>query len=281
MNLKERFSNIPNNLDVVNIGSGPSFFDFDWSAVPEISGYNMAVAPEDFRYDSRIIMHYGNHLKVGGVVVVVVVCPLSFGRNEYLYKDTFSEKYIPILPHEAVDLPKWKYLLYKDFSIVLRGKNFSLRVVRGLYRRLDTIFGRKKQDILNPMEELLKSWISDNAYLNDLKDSTQAEYYRDVFREKKNDLKKVIANCLVQELRPIIVIPPMSRKLRGYISDGFIKSFVYDNLQSIVDGGTPLLDYLDDKRYNDENCYTNGLFLTLEKRKDYTKTVWEDIKRVI
>ena len=61
--LSDRFASIPKELDVVNIGSGPSYYDFDWSAVPEISGFNMAVAPEDFRYDARIIKHYGGHEK--------------------------------------------------------------------------------------------------------------------------------------------------------------------------------------------------------------------------
>ena len=103
------FKNIPDGLDVVNIGSGPSLHDFDWSAVPEINGYNLAVSPEDFRYDARMIRNYGHHLKTGGVVVIVI-CPLSFAENEYLYRDSFSEKYVGLLPKKDVDLPEWKYM---------------------------------------------------------------------------------------------------------------------------------------------------------------------------
>lgn len=281
MQLRETFSNIPCNLDIVNIGSGPSFYDFDWSAVPEISGYNMAVAPEDFRYDARIIKHYGNYVKKGGVVVVVVVCPLSFGENSYLYKDSFSEKYVSILPISDVDLPKWKYILYKNLPLTLKGKLLVLRVTRCLRRRLQMIFNKEVSTKLSPMEELYLGWLSENKYLNDLKDPAQAEYYRVVFKEKENDLKKVIANCFEQELKPVIVIPPMSDELRGYISDDFIKSFVYDNLKSIADEGTPILDYIDDKRYKSKEYYTNGLFLTPEMRKYFTKAVWEDIKKAI
>ena len=280
MNLKKRFSNIPNNLDVVNIGSGPSYYDFDWSAIPEISGFNMAIAPEDFRYDARIIKHYGNRIKRGGVVVVVV-CPLSFGKNDYLYKDSFSEKYVSILPASDVDLPKWKYSLYKKLPISLKCKNFITRVSGGLCRRLQKFFSRKKADSLNPIYAMVNGWVSDNKYLNNLTDSAQAEYYRDTFKEKENDLKKIIDNCRIQELKPIIVIPPMSSGLRANISDGFIKSFVYDNLKSAADSGVPILDYLDDERLKDESFYINGLFLTPEKQKDFTKTVWEDIKKVL
>lgn len=82
----ESFPNLPNNLDIVNIGSGISDQNFDWSILPEVRGFNFAIRPEDFRYDARIIKNYGNHVKKGGIVIVVV-CPLSFGKNEYLYKN--------------------------------------------------------------------------------------------------------------------------------------------------------------------------------------------------
>lgn len=278
--LKKRFSNIPDNLDAVNLGSGPSYYDFDWFAIPEVSGYNIAISPEDFRYDARIIKHYGSHIKMGGVVIVVV-CPLSFGKNDYLYKDSFSEKYVSILPASDVDLPKWKYSIYKKLPISLKCKNFILRVSSGLCRRLKKLFLRKKIDALSPVDAMVKGWVSDNKYLSNLTDSAQAEYYRDTFKEKKNDLKKVIDNCRIHGLRPVILIPPMSGELRANISNEFIKSFVYDNLISTVNGDTPILDYIDDKRFKDENFYTNGLFLTPEKQKDFTRTVWEDIKKVL
>ena len=280
MNLKERFSNIPYNLDAVNIGSGLSYYDFDWSAIPEISGCNMAIVPEDFRYDARIIKCYGNHVKMGGVVIVVV-CPLSFAKNDYLYKDSFSEKYVSILPASDVDLPKWKYSLYKKLPISLKCKNFILRVLSGLCRRLKKLFSCKKAGALSPIDAMVKGWVSDNKYLNNLTDSAQAEYYRDVFKEKENDLKKVIDNCRLHGLRPVILIPSMSGELRNNISDDFIQSFVYDNLRSATDDSTPLLNYIDDKRFKDESFYTNGLFLTPENQKDFTKTVWEDIKKVL
>lgn len=278
--LTARFASIPKELDVVNIGSGPSYYDFDWSVVPDITGYSMAVSPEDFRYDARVIKNYGNHVKKGGIVVVVV-CPLSFVRNDYLYKDSFSEKYVSFLPAEDVDLPKWKYSLYRYCPIVLQSKNIVLRAIKGLSYRFQRVFTMQGQETLNPTEKLVKGWISDNEYLSNLKVPSQAEYYRDVFKEKARDLKKIIDNCQMRELKPIILIPPMSAELRGYISDGFIKSFVYDHLRPIADGGTPVLDYIDDQRYKDEKYYTNGLFLTPEMRKCYTKEVWNDIKKII
>ena len=48
MNFVE-FKNLENGYDVVNIGSGPSKNDFEWSAMSDVKGYNFAVAPEDFK----------------------------------------------------------------------------------------------------------------------------------------------------------------------------------------------------------------------------------------
>lgn len=114
----ESFPNLPNNLDIVNIGSGISDQNFDWSILPEVRGFNFAIRPEDFRYDARIIKNYGNHVKKGGIVIVVV-CPLSFGKNEYLYKNYFNEKYIRILPFEDVDVSLFRYVLFKKNTIYI------------------------------------------------------------------------------------------------------------------------------------------------------------------
>lgn len=274
--LKARFSSIPKELDIVNIGSGPSFYDFDWSAVPGISGYNLAVAPEDFRYDARILKYYGNHVKKGGIVVVVV-CPLSFVKNDYLYKDSFSEKYVFILPTVDVDLPKWKYMLYRYCPFVLKGKNLVQIVIRRMRKKLVC----KRQIPLSPTEELVKRWILDNEYLTNLKDSSQAEYYLDTFLEKRRDLRTVLNTCYKKKFRPVIVLPPMSNDLRQNISDSFIQRFVYDNLKEMVIDDTPILDYIDDARFNDVSNYTNGLFLTQKMRKVFTNTVWDEIGKVL
>lgn len=276
--LKRRFSSVPYDLDVANIGSGPSYYDFDWSAVPEIAGYNLAVAPEDFRYDARIVAQYGKHLKRNGVVVAIV-CPLSFAKNAYLYKDTFSEKYVQILPGEAVDLPRWKYGLYHACPGLLKLKRYLSCLAPGIVHRLRKPVGTTKPT--DPIEGLIKGWIADNEALRNLTDESQAEFYLDAFQEKTKDLRDTIANCQKQGLRPVILLPPMSGALRENISDGFIRRFVYDNLRQVTEDDIPVLDYTDDARFKDRACYTNGLFLTPPMRRVFTRTVWEDMKQLL
>lgn len=280
MTLRDRFSKIPYNLDAVNIGSGPSFYDFDWEAVPKIAGCNMAVAPEDFRYDERIIRNYGMHLKPGAVVVVVV-CPLSFGENEYLYQDAFSEKYASILPFEDVDLPFWKYFICRNFPWALWGRDFPRKGWNFIKRQLEKKpMEKASQGTYDLQDALIRSWLSQNKYLHNLKEAGQAAYYQDVFQKKVADLEAVIETCLNQGLFPVLLIPPLSAELRANISQEFIQKFVYDNMSNVMARGVPLLDYIDNIKFFDGNLYTNGLFLKPENRGKFTRLVWKDIQAI-
>lgn len=273
----KRFRKIPDGLDIVNVGSGPSYYAFDWSAVPQISGYNLAVWPEDFRYDARIVKNYCDHVKRGGVVVVVVLCPLSFGENEYLYKNSFSEKYVKILPARDVDLPRIKYWTYRLVPFALPLKHFLQRV-KGKLKRT---FRRGKAKVpaeTDAVKQMVDGWIATNRYLKDLKDAGQAQFYRKVFDGKIEDLKKVIAGCRGFGLIPVLLIPPISNIMMGYMSDEFIRAFVYDNIAKATDDDLLFLDYLRDPRFTDDSFYEpNGLFLNEAARKSFTKIVWEDV----
>ena len=279
------FKNIPDGLDVVNIGSGPSLHDFDWSAVPEINGYNLAVSPEDFRYDARMIRNYGHHLKTGGVVVIVI-CPLSFAENEYLYGDSFSEKYVGLLPKKDVDLPEWKYMLYRTVPCILPVKRTVIRYARAVIRRIKraevpTGKGRFEAEPVSGVSALVNGWIKDNRYLKDLQDPSQAEYYKDTFGRKRRDLTDVADGCQSQGLFPVLLLPPMSRQLWECMSQEFVRRFVYDNLAEIQAKGIPLLDYMDDGRFQEPGCYdNNGLFLNGSARQQFTRIVWNDIQKI-
>lgn len=280
-----RFKNIPDRLDVVNIGSGPSFHDFDWSAVPEARGYNLAVSPEDFRYDARMIGNYGHHLKPDGIVIIVI-CPLSFAENEYLYRDSFSEKYVGLLPKKDVDLPGWKYMLYWAVPCILPVKNAVIRYAWAVRRRIKSAEapgGRSRTEAkpVSGVSALVNGWIKDNQYLKDLKDSTQADYYKDTFRRKRRDLADVTDECLSQKLFPVLLLPPLSRQLWECMSQEFVRRFVYDNLAEIQAKGIPLLDYMDDGRFQEPGCYdNNGLFLNGSARQQFTRIVWNDIQKI-
>ena len=271
----DNFKQIPNDLDIVNIGSGISFHDFVWDESMKLKGYNLAICPEDFRYDARIIKNYGFHLKKGGVVLIVV-CPLSFGKNEYLYKDFFSEKYVDLLPQEDVDISKNKYYIFLKIKYLYKANFFLHKIPKFLNNKVHYIKrGFKKE---SRIDSLVRGWIHDSPGLNDLKKSNQAQLFKSVFEEKKRDLSYVVDNCLNQNLKPIILLPPISDELYSRMSPDFLKSFMYDNILDEVNRGIFVLDYLRDKRFVENSKYhPNGIFLKDGNEIIFTKTVIEDI----
>ncbi len=272
----ENFKNIPSELDIVNIGSGISDHDFDWNCIDSLRGYNLAISPEDFRYDARIIKNYGKYLKRNGFVIIVV-CPLSFGKNEYLYEDYFSEKYIGILPKEEIDISAAKYFWFKKIKFLYPLHTFIKKTIAYTKKRVKKLLIRNLNENERQVDKTVRGWIHDSPGLKNLKDPKQAVAFKEIFNEKKKDLKCVVDNCLLLDLRPAILIPPISDELYRKMSMEFLKAFMYNNVKDEVDKGIPLLDYLRDIDLKNDSNYSNGIFLNSESKKVFTKKVVIDV----
>ena len=275
----DKFDGVPGKLDIVNIGSGPSYYNFKWDAIKGVRGYNLALAPEDFRYDFRVLERYIHNLKIGGVVVVVV-CPLSFGENEYLEKAGFSEKYAKILSWNKVDVSLFRYLVNKYFPLIRHIKHFasflSNESIIDPYAKEDSI--KNDEERKNNADNIYKGWLSENAYLKDMKDPSTSVYYKEVFNKRKKELKKIIDFIIECRMTPVIVIPPLSEYLREYFSKQFLREFFYNNIDFLYEKNIMVLDYLEDDRFSDLSLYSNGIFLQNDNRDYFTKVVYDTIK---
>lgn len=265
---KIHFSNLKGQYDVVNIGSGPSYYDFNWSGIDEVKGYSFAVSPEDFRYDRRILHNYAKFIKPNGIVIIVV-CPLSFAENQYLLSDYYSFKYVGVLPRSEISLSKFKYKAYKNSIGKFIIDNYYR--VCAIPQLLKSLFYRKKDKQLSPEERLVVGWLRDNPYLSNLKDLPDCDLTKG-FEEKKIELNKIINECINLNLRPVILIPPVSNKLYTFFSKKFLKVFVYDNISDLPEE-VMVLDFLHNKKYGGDHLYSNGLFLKHEFASDFTRDV--------
>lgn len=262
------FANLESRYDIVNIGSGPSLHDFDWSCVSEVKGYNFAVSPEDFRYDCRILRNFKNLIKENGTIIIVI-CPLSFAGNRFLLKDYYSYRYFDVLPQSEIILSNCKYRAYKNRI----GRFF----INNYYRMCSippliySVLGRRKEARRSSEEKLVRGWLRDNPELRNLKDLPKRDM-TNVFEEKKKELKEIIEECKSANLRPVLLIPPISNKLHSYFSQEFLEAFVYNNIKEISDA-VVLLDFLSDDTFGNDLFYSNGLFLKYEIASEFTREV--------
>ena len=77
----QQFSNVPYELEIVNLGSTFAKHGFDYQLFGK-RGFNFAGQPQPLKDDHAILAQYQDHLRPGAVVVVVV-CPFGFSLYEY------------------------------------------------------------------------------------------------------------------------------------------------------------------------------------------------------
>lgn len=279
----ERFRKVPSDLDIVNIGSYPSYYDFDWSVAENLSGYNLAMGPEGFRYDSRIFEYYHPHIKKGGIVVVVVVCPLSFGDNDYMRSKGFSDRYVNILPESMVDLSHFRYFIKKYFPLIWDAKSVARSLIKKIIKPVLSYRNRAMDDkdsaarIKENADNLVDGWLHTNPLLKNFKEAEQRIRFEPFFQENIKDLKSIIDSAILYNLKPVIVVPPVSKYLRSYFSEEFVNAFVFDNLRGFYDK-CAVFDHHNDCEYEDIDSYTNGLFLNREYAARFTQKVLKELE---
>lgn len=276
-----RLRKMPQGLECLTVGSGPALFAFDYQD-SDVKGYNMAIWPEDFRYDERLLRQYHQVLSDGKRHVFHVVYLLSFAENDYLSKDTFSERYVHVLSPDQVDLPLWKYYLAKYLPICLH----PLRVGKALLR---IPLGRELPedaivedgvgvDQRERCQAIAKGWVDTNPGLNNLQDVQGVRFFQQSFARNIQDINKVYQTAQKLGVEYYAVITPSSRyMLDNIFSKEFLEKFLFDNLRQSDIPANRLLNYLDDEEFSGLDCYTGGIFLNKASRKRFTQKVLHEV----
>lgn len=115
-----RYENIPNNLEIVNLGSSEEAMGIEWEIVPRLRGFNFASHGQWINADRLVLESYKEHLGTGCVVVI----PASY-FTPYYDRDITSNPglYYRILSVDKIPECKIENLiLYRYFPILSSGK---------------------------------------------------------------------------------------------------------------------------------------------------------------
>jgi hypothetical protein len=265
---------IPDNLEIVNIGSGPGVYAIGYQDCPW-RGFNFSTAPQNYKYGFRILKNYEGKI-APNAIIIIIMCPLSFGKNlEYDRKD-YSDQYYPFLPPKDIDhFSTFRAFMLRHvltWKILRKGKRFLLKIGGKAQ-----VSEEKVSDGAAP-NKVVSCWKKEFD-LYDLKDERQGEKHREAFQEKIKILREGIDYCEEKTWRPVLVIPPIPPQTREYISQEFLKCFVYDNLQQVLKGHqeVKLLDYYGDERFPKE-MFENEIFANQTGKDLFSKILFQDIK---
>lgn len=265
--------------DAIAFGSAYCRYGLDFSNTG-IKGYNFGYGSQFFYYTNLMLRQYAKTCKKGGVVYLIIADLVFAKEGKGLYG---ADQYVKFINSELlVD----EYSVFKFFKARFP-LLFKPRLIARCLRRM---VGKDIKDTFNTLEynELNKSEVEASAEkrcnswcrqfgLNNTIDPVVPKDLEDIFVKTRQLLTSMIQFCLDNDLKPVLVVTPVSGIMNKKISDSFINRVLFDNIQKANVQRVPLLNYLRDKDFEDYNLYYNSAdCLNVRGRRLFTQKLLAD-----
>lgn len=268
---QEKFSHVPQNIQLANVGSSHGACSFDYDDFPNLTAYNMGISWQHHKYNYYMIKQYVDSFAKNAVLLV----PISYFditriEEERLYK------YYKILEKE--NFPDWSikgWLLYKCFPLCSTREIYK-KIIMNKGNDPDLI--RRKKENLFENEILFSSEMYFNWWMGD---NSNIEKGEEGFQYNIEAVSKIIDFCCEHKIIPVLVTTPQADKLNDlYAETDFFNTFyrftdvLKDKYPSII-----YLDYSQDKKYSsDYSLFSDSAHLNNKGAKKFTAQIVQDLK---
>ena len=279
MHIEKFIKGIPDELEVVSIGSSYAKYAYDFSNWKE-KGENLAIQPESLYYDRAILKQYSKNLKNNAIVLInlpalvfsFVNYPGEYANAKYYY---FLNKryilnynwitYLTRLVFPLIRSPRLIQYLWKDDK-----KDNTLEIIENRYSV------EEREKIADIRE---KDWLQEAKAIS-LKSSYVAEETLKNFEKTTAILQEMIETCIVSGFRPVIVIPPISKRLKDRFSKDFLSVYLYQNVEQANKKDIPVLNYMNTSSFDNDKLYIHVDFLNKIGREKFMKTLRVDLQKL-
>ena len=264
-----KFSDVPENLEIVNLGSSHGQCAFDYSELP-LKGFNFSLSSQDFFYDLSILSQYQENL-VPQAVVLIPVSLFSFGVEREEPDSTFQEinpRYYRFLRND---------LIYEfSFKKALRYRVLPILSANGNLIRI--VWDSSKSNRLAESRNLIASTEWEKV------GKERAEFHISIFdetnfKENQNLLKQIVGFCREAGFHPILITTPLSKWYLDPIPTEIWGRF-HDLVESVSgELDVPYLDYSQDPDFYEEmDLFLDTDHLNLTGRKLFTQKVFHELE---
>jgi len=273
-----REDGIPDNLQIVNVGSNHPKFGFDYTDIG-VRGANLAIGPQTFEYDYAVLRKNVPHL-APKAVVVFPICLQKFFLYRQENRAVHTKYYTFLESHDIIGYSRKEKLWEIDFPLFRHPK-----LLRYLLK--DARKDKRLEWTENPMKtemELEKDadfWIRcwDREFDIHIPSLYISDKNRDDIQQNIRIMKEMIEYCKQHDLSPVIVILPVTRNLSSRFADDYLQAHVLRYINESAQAGAPVMNYLKDDRFTDPSLYINSFFFNKTGRKAFTKVFVEDLKK--
>ena len=272
-----KFEDIPNNLEIVNLGSNQPKFAFDYEQ-SNILGMNWAVGPQTLEYDFRILKNYHSYLKKDAKVIISI-CPFSFFVYQYK-NDAANHKYYKFLDSSLIDgFSPIKKRLHIDFPIFTAKKQ--------ILRILKDVPADKRRDIdINPLnaekiKEDAQKWVNSwkkEFGIKELENITLLDENKTNIEKNIKLLKEMMAFCKEREYTAVLLVLPVTKELSSLFPDAFVEQYILNPITEANKENVKFLNYWRDERFEAKENYIDSFFMNKVGRLKFTKQVLRDLE---
>lgn len=259
---------VPDEIEICNVGSGPGVHAISYEGC-RLKGFNFSTSPQNFWYGFQILKHFSKKIKKDAIIIVLILCPMSFGNNSDVKRKNYSDRFYGILnKNEIFDYSIRRYFITRHIVLFKFVHKFAKKIKSILVRG-------KKVKVKN--ESVTDIWIRE-FNLKNLTDENQALDHKCTFFEKEQLILDELNYCEKMGWKPVLVIPPVPQETRNNISQEFKKHFFDENMEKILKKHpVKLLDYYDDERI-EQTMFLNDIFLNDKGKEFFSKLLFEDLQ---
>lgn len=250
-----KFFNVPQEIELANLGSSHGKYSFDYSKHPELNAFNFALPLQPLDFDYRIAKQYINNMQKKSVLMVVVSWfEIDAVPTDSNYQET-EKKYYQFLKRNLLkDKSFGKYLKLKYFPIAASSHPF--RTIKN--QLIVPFFSNQKKNSrdANSVEKNFAAQTSFKDWTEEKQNIEAKEAAEGIFRKferkgseglsyNENLIEKIIALCKENDVKPVIVTTPFTENLNSFVDKNQTLSQNISRFKQYVSQNHPDVPWLD------------------------------------
>lgn len=272
----ERFLNVPDEIEICNVGSSYGLYDFNYAQYEnKYRCFNFALNNQYPSYDRRIIEYYKDHLKKDCIVLIPLSDALLFGKNNNF--QSINNRYYRFLPA--------KYIINYDLTTALLIKYFpSLNT--DFSDLINTIAHPKENEYKNFDESISDYWqkeTNEDEVLYDIENRTGVRLLEDRnrYQDEIDEVCRLIEICKQNGVIPILISTPMTKDFYKIVEQ-MVPGYYQDHLDIINEiinkTGVDFYDYGQDERFCEYyNLFRDSDHLNRNGAIIFTNVIFDEI----
>ena len=274
-NCRKFWTQNQNNLELVNMGSTSGLYAFDYKG-KGVKAANWAMAPQTFVGDYQVLRNYFSFVKEGATILLPV-CPFSSlgGGNDILPDYYYSILNIISIPNASFR-KKMQVKQMQDYPILYYP-------LVELFFSFGRLFKKRKEicsesELKTDAANRVKNWKKEFSIESFDDDFTLLQ--KDLYSDSVKALKDIISFCIQRKLRPVLVLPPLSKPMRDLLSESVVEKFIIRFLKDANDMNIPILNHLTDPIFDNEQLFRDSFLLNIKGASVFTNEILSELKNL-